>query len=122
MRWEKKILEWLEKHGPDFRNKIKEGLNVPKEQKEVRSFYRAINRLIDYGVLVQQKDGRIAKVGYQYPEKLSISVGPRPLRISLPIPTGTAKRILDKHPVVKFLLTKRKGPAYEVLSELGILE
>jgi len=62
---ERKILEWLDKNGPHFRNEIKEGLNVPEEGKERRSFYRAINRLIEYGVLMQQKDGRIAKVGYQ---------------------------------------------------------
>lgn len=119
MRWEKRILKWLEKNGPHFRYEIKEDLNVPKDDE--RNFYRAIKRLINFGVLTEQGDGRIARVGYQHPERISISIGPRPLRISLPVPTGTAKRILDRRPAIKLLLTRRKGPAYEVLSELGII-
>jgi hypothetical protein len=120
MRWDKRILQWLKTNGAHFPFEIMKELNVPEREK--RSFYRAIERLIDLEVVTKQDDGKIARVGYENPEKLSISIGPRPLRISLPIPTGTAKRILEKRWRVKSILLKRKGPAYEVLSELGILD
>lgn len=120
MKWDKRILQWLKTNGAHFPFEIIAELNVPEREK--RSFYRAIERLIDLGVVTKQDDGKIARVGYEDPEKLRISIGPRPLRISIPIPTGTAKRILGKRPAIKLLLTRRKGPVCEVLSELGILD
>jgi len=119
MGWDKKILQWLEENGPHFPFEIKEALNVPEREK--RSFYRAIKRLTDLGVATKQDDGKIARVGYEDPKKISIHVGPRPMRISLPISTGTAKRIINKRPRIKALIEARKGPIYEILSELDLL-
>ncbi len=117
--WEKRALNYLRKQGPRSTPTLIQELNVPPEKE--RTFYRAIEDLKDLKVL-KENNGLLYPYGHEEPEVAKVSVGPRVLRVEIPIKRQLAKRILGKRPFIRRLIEFRRGLAYEFLSEAGLLE
>lgn len=114
------ILRAVRECGPISRSELWDILE--KKLVSKRTFYRAINDLINYGILGENNHGKVYLVGLEYPKEMTVEVGPRTLRINIPLKTELAQKILNRHPLLKRLIKRRKGPAYLILKDLGVIE
>lgn len=116
--WKRKILKKLRSEGPQRIPDLMDKLDVPSEER--RTFYRAISDLREIDVI--RGEHILHTSAQEEPTEVRLSVGPRALRITVPLSKELAKRVLNKRPRIKRRITRRKGVIYELLSELGILE
>lgn len=116
--WKRRTVKLLEDEGPHSRPQIKEKLKVPEEEK--RTFYRGIKELEETETLGGEYLLHLR--GQEEPECIMVSVGPKALRITVPLQKELAKRLINKRPIVKNAIIIRGGFAYEVLKEAGIIE
>lgn len=95
---------------------------LEKKPGSKRTFYRAVKDLLDYGMLKKNERGEVYLPGMELPEEITVEVGPRRLRVNIPLRTKLAKKILDRRRLLKRLIKRRKGAAYLILKDLGIIE
>lgn len=115
--WSKRILDYLKKNGPISTAELVEKLDVPLKEK--RTFYRAVKDL-KYLKSVEGED--VLRLAGMDVEEARVTVGPRVIRITVPLKKELARQVLNKRPFIKRAITVRKGVAYDLLTELGFLK
>lgn len=115
--WSKRILDYLRENRPISTAELMEKLRVPLEKK--RTFYRAVGDLKHLGLVEGEAVLRLAGMDV---EEVKATVGPRAIRITVPLKREVAKKVLNKRPFIKRAITVRKGVAYDLLKGLGLLE
>lgn len=113
------MLHHLRKEGPRSAIDIMNQLNVPSEEK--RKVYRAIKDLKELDV-VKEKNRLLYPYGHEEPETIKVTVGPRALRLTIPLKKELAKRLLKRRPLIRRVIAYRKGFIHEILLEAGFLE
>lgn len=110
---------------------LKSGGKTQKELWEImdhsprqwKTFTRAIDDLQEIGVVSDEdKERRVYLIDYVGSENIEFSIGVRPLRLTIPFKKSAAKRLINKRPVLKQLITRREGLVYEILTGAGLLE
>ena len=114
--WGQKILQHL-KNKPYEIPTLREKLGVAKGQE--RTFYRAVSDLKCYGLI---EGDAILRIPGSDVEEIKATIGPRTLRLTIPLKKETAKKLLKNRPFIRRAILKRKGIAYELLTDLGLLE
>jgi len=115
--WSKRILDHLRENGPGSTAELMEKLGVPLKEK--RTFYRAVKDL-KYLDLVEGEE--VLRLAGMDVEEARFTVGPRAIRITVPLKKELARKVLNKRPFIKRAITVRKGVAYDLLTELGFLK
>ena len=116
-----KIVRLLKEKGGQTEEEMWKALNPPKKQK--KTFGRALKDLQKFELVSEEdEEGRVYLIGYGEPENIEFSIGVRPLRVTMPFEKSAAKRLLNKRPVLKHLITRREGLVYEILTGAGLLE
>lgn len=115
--WGQRILSYLREEGPCLTTDLMRKLEVPDTQK--RTFYRSVGDLKVYRLI--EGDTYLRLPGMEDCEEISVTIGPRQMRITAPIKKEVARRILKKRPFIRRAILRRKGFAYEILEDLGLL-
>jgi len=115
--WSKRILDYLRENEPISPAELMEKLRVALKEK--RTFYRAVGDLKYLGLVEGENILRLAGMDV---EEARFTVGPRAIRITVPLKKELARKVLEKRPFIKRAITVRKGVAYDLLRELGFLK
>ena len=111
----------LLKNGGQTEKEMWETLNHSPRQ--WKTFTRAVDDLQKFGVISDEDEkNRIYLTGHYDSKTIQFSIGIRPLRVTIPFEKSAAKRLLNKRPVLKHLITRREGLVYEILTGAGLLE
>jgi DNA-binding IclR family transcriptional regulator len=111
------VLDYLKNNEPISTAELAKKLNVPSKEK--RTFYRAVKDLkcLD---LVEGED--VLRLHGTNVEEARFTVGPRVIRVTVPLKKELARQVLNKRPFIKRAITVRKGVAYDLLTALGFLK
>jgi hypothetical protein len=115
--WGQRILDHLKKCEPCPTMELIEKLKVPK--KEERTFYRAIADLRSYGLI---EGDTIPRMPGHKVEEVKVTVGPRALRLEIPLKTELARKLLNDRPLIRRAILTRQGFVFQILTETGLLE
>lgn len=115
--WSKRMLDYLRENGPTSTAELMGKLRVPSKKK--RTLYRAVGDLKYLGLVEGEDVLRLAGMDV---EEARFTVGPRAIRITVPLKKELARKVLNKRPFIKRAITVRKGVAYDLLTELGFLK
>ena len=97
-----------------------EAIRPPARQ--LKTFGRAVEDLQKLNIVTEEdEENRIYLVGHEAKD-IGISIGVRPLKVNIPFEKGAARRLLNKRPVLKHLITRREGLVYEILTGAGMLD
>jgi len=115
--WGQRILDYLKKNEPRPTLELMEKLKVP--DKETRTFYRALGDLRAYGTVVGDA---IPRLSGQEMEEIKATIGPRALRLEIPLKKELARKLLNDRPLIRRAILRRNGFASQILRETGLLE